>query len=61
MNVMRYLREVRAETAKVSWPNMRSTRLMTLGVTLLAFFVGAYLWFVDLGLSSIVEWIIGVK
>lgn len=61
MNVMRYLREVRAETAKVSWPNMRSTRLMTLGVTLLAFFVGAYLWLVDLGLSSIVQWIIGVK
>jgi preprotein translocase subunit SecE len=61
MNVMRYLREVRSETSKVSWPNMRSTKLMTFGVTLLAFFVGAYLWLVDLGLSSVVQWIIGVE
>jgi preprotein translocase subunit SecE len=40
---------------------MRSTKLMTFGVTLLAFFVGAYLWLVDLGLSSVVQWIIGVE
>ncbi|MFT7433279.1 MAG: preprotein translocase subunit SecE [Alphaproteobacteria bacterium] len=61
MNMMRYLREVRAETAKISWPDMRSTRLMTLGVTVLAFFVAAYMWVVDLGLSQVVRLIIGAE
>tara|TARA_R110000868_G_scaffold411733_1_gene708194 strand:- start:25639 stop:25824 length:186 start_codon:yes stop_codon:yes gene_type:complete len=61
MNVMRYLREVRAETAKITWPDMRSTRLMTLGVTVLVFFIAAYLWVVDLGLNQVVHMIIGAE
>ena len=61
MNLMRYMREVRAETSKVAWPDMRSTRLMTLGVAVLSIFVAAYLWLVDLGLSQVVSWIIGAE
>ena len=61
MSMMRYFREVRAETAKITWPDMRSTRVMTLGVAVLAFIVAAYLWLVDLGLGEIVRFIIGVE
>lgn len=56
---MKFLREVRAEMAKVTWPTMASTRTFTLGVFILAFLMGAYLWGVDVILSAGVRWIIG--
>ena len=59
MKPMKFLREVRSEMSKVTWPSMASTRMFTLGVFLLAFIMGAYLWGVDLILSAGVQWIVG--
>ena len=59
MKPLKFLREVRGEMAKVTWPTMASTRMFTIGVFILAFIAGAYLWGVDLVLSAGVRWIIG--
>lgn len=59
MRPMKFLREVRAEMGKVTWPTFASARTFTLGVFILAFIMGAYLWGVDVMLSAGVRWIIG--
>ena len=58
MNALRFAREVRAEVAKVTWPDMKTTRGMTLMVFVLAALVASYLLLVDWGLSSVIGWII---
>lgn len=58
MNALRFAREVRAEMAKVTWPDLKTTRGMTLMVFVLATLVAIYLLLVDWGLSSVVNWII---
>jgi preprotein translocase subunit SecE len=59
MKPVQFLREVRAEMTKVTWPSMKDTRSLTLMVFVLVFLVSAYLWVVDFALSSGVRFIIG--
>ena len=61
MKLLKFLREVKAEGARVTWPTMASTRMFTLGVFVLVILAATYLWFVDLGLSFAVRKIIGVE
>ena len=55
----RFLTEVRSELGRVTWPNRREVWATTIVVILTSLVFGLYLYGVDLGLSSLIGWIIG--
>ncbi|MEK7125172.1 MAG: preprotein translocase subunit SecE [Patescibacteria group bacterium] len=57
-NLLAFLRDVRAELAKVSWPSRRQTMMYTLTVVAITFVIAIYLGLIDLGLSRLLNFII---
>ncbi len=51
-----FLAEVRNELSRVTWPSNREVYATTLVVILVSAFFGLYLFLLDLGMSSIVNW-----
>lgn len=47
-----YLREVRAEMKKVTWPTKKETRNMSLGTIAILIVFGLVLWAVDMGIVA---------
>lgn len=56
----KFIREVRAEMRKVSWPTRKETMVSTLMVLVLATFAATFFVFVDWAISAIVRGIIGI-
>ena len=56
---MTLLKEANKERRRVVWPTPAETRQATLIVVAVVFLVGLALWLLDMGLSSVVELIIG--
>jgi preprotein translocase subunit SecE len=54
----RFLADVRAELARVTWPTGREVWATTLVVILVSMFFGIYLYVVDLSLSALVQWLL---
>ncbi len=54
-NVAQFLREVRVELAKVSWPSRRDTIASTSVVLVIVFLIAVFLGLMDLGLSKIIR------
>jgi preprotein translocase subunit SecE len=52
-----FLTEVRNEMRRVTWPDGKEVYATTVVVILTSAFFGLYLWGLDLGLNSIVNWI----
>ncbi|MBL0713277.1 MAG: preprotein translocase subunit SecE [Desulfosarcina sp.] len=52
---MQFLREVKVELNKVTWPSRKQTIGSTLVVLVLVFIISAFLGVVDMGLSSLVR------
>ena len=52
-----FLTEVRNEMKRVTWPTSREVYATTLVVILVSAFFGIYLFLLDLGMSSAVNWI----
>ena len=50
-----FLKEVRAELKKVTWPSRRETANTTLVVILSVFFFGFYLFFMDIIFSQFID------
>lgn len=50
---MKYLKEVRSELAKVSWPKRKDATRMTVIVVIASVAVGAYIGGLDLTFSSL--------
>jgi len=50
-----FLKEVRSELKKVTWPSRRETANTTLVVILSVFFFGFYLFFMDIIFSRIID------
>ncbi len=59
-NPARYIREVRQETARVSWPNRKETTMTTIMVFVMVFFFALFLFFVDQGIGWLISFIIGL-
>ncbi|QTA85356.1 preprotein translocase subunit SecE [Desulfonema magnum] len=51
----RFLREVRAELKKVTWPSRKQTTASTIVVIVLVMIISLFLWVADMGLSSLVR------
>ena len=54
-----FMREVRAEARKVTWPSFKETRMLTLVVFIFAVILSLFLTTADFAFSSIVKWVIG--
>ena len=53
-----FLREVRVELSKVSWPSRRDVIASTSVVLVIVFLIAAFLGLVDLGLSRIIKFVL---
>ncbi len=56
---IQFLREVKIELKKVTWPTRKQTVASTIGVIILVIIVSLFLGIVDMGLSSLVRIILG--
>jgi len=52
---LQFLREVRVELKKVTWPSRKQTAGSTVVVIVLVFILGAFLGLVDISLSKLVQ------
>ena len=52
-----FLTEVRNELKRVTWPSQKEVYATTVVVILVSIFFGVYLFVLDYGLNSIVQWI----
>ena len=59
-NPMQFLRETRAEVRKVTFPDWKSTRMMTLMVLMLVILVSLFLVAVDLVSQFFVNSLLGI-
>lgn len=56
-NFRTFLSEVRNELKRVTWPSRKEVYATTLVVILTSIFFGLYLFTIDLGLSSLMQWV----
>jgi preprotein translocase subunit SecE len=52
-----FLSEVRNELKRVTWPNQAEVYATTVVVILVSVFFGVYLFAIDYGLNSLMQWI----
>ena len=56
-NARTFLTEVRNELKRVTWPSRKEVYATTVVVILTSLFFGVYLFVLDYGLNSFVQWI----
>jgi preprotein translocase subunit SecE len=54
---LRFIPEVKAELARVTWPARREVWATTVVVVIVSTLFGVYLYAVDLGASAMVRWV----
>jgi len=59
-NPGQYIREVRQEVSKVTWPTRKETTVTTIMVFIMVFLAALFFFFVDQVLSWVVRMIIGL-
>ena len=52
-----FVREVRAELKKVTWPKRKEVYGTTTVVIVTCIIFGVYLWFVDVVMSRVITWL----
>ena len=60
VNPAQFVRQVRQEVAKVSWPSRKETGIGTLMVFIMVFLAAIFFFVVDFGLSWAVQLILGL-
>ena len=60
INPFTFLQQVRAETAKVTWPSRRETMISTIMVVVFAFIAVIFFFAADLLMAFGVEYILGI-
>ena len=55
-----FLREVRGEVNKVTWPKRKEVRGTTIVVLVTCVVFGVYLWFVDIVMGRVLTWLYAV-
>ncbi len=54
-----YIRQVRAEAKKVTWPSRKETVVSTLAVFIMVFFASLFLYFSDQVIAFLIRLILG--
>ncbi len=60
INPGQYIREVRQEVSKVTWPTRKETMVTTIMVFVMVFLAAGFFFVVDLILGGIVKFILGL-
>lgn len=60
LNPARFIREVRQEANKVTWPTRKETTVSTIMVLTLAALASVFFLTVDWVVGTIVQWILGI-
>jgi preprotein translocase subunit SecE len=60
INPGQYIREVRQEVSKVTWPTRKETMITTAMVFVMVFLAAMFFLLVDLGLSNVVKLLLGL-
>ncbi len=59
-NPIQYMREVKRETSKVTWPTRKETLVTTLMVFVMAVIMSIFFLLVDQGLALVIKTILGL-
>ena len=60
INPGQYIREVRQEVSKVTWPTRKETTITTTMVFIMVFLAAMFFLLVDWGLKNLVELVLGL-
>lgn len=60
MNPAKFIREVRQEVSKVTWPTRKETMVSTAMVLILAFVAALFFLAVDSIFAYVISWILGL-
>jgi len=60
MNPAKFIKEVRQEAARVTWPTRRETLVSTSMVLVLVVIAAAFFWFTDSVIAAAVRMILGL-
>jgi preprotein translocase subunit SecE len=60
INPIQYLREVKRETSKVTWPTRKETMITTMMVFIMAAIMSVFFLLVDQGLALAIKAILGL-
>ena len=60
VNPGEFLRQVRAESAKIVWPTKRETMMTAVMVVIMTSLLALFFFGVDSAFSSLVQWLIGL-
>ncbi len=60
MNPAKFMREVKQETRKVTWPTRKETTVSTVLVLVLAMITSLFFLMVDSVLAAAIQWILGI-
>jgi len=58
-NPIEFLRQVRQELGRVTWPSRKETTVSTIMVFVMVFISAIFLFLVDEVVSDIIQWILG--
>ncbi len=59
--ISEFLREVRSELRRVSWPNRKLVTRATVSVIIFSLAIGVYLWVLDLAFTRILYMIFSLR
>ncbi len=60
MNIVKFFKEVRSETGKVTWPSRKETGISTLMVLIMVTIASLFFLAVDMALSNLIRLILGI-
>ena len=60
VNPGEFLRQVRAESAKIVWPSRKETLMTAMMVVIMTTLLAIFFFGVDTAFSSIVQWLLGL-
>lgn len=60
-NLIAYLKSVRAELPKISWPSRRETTVSTVMVFIMAAFMAVFLFVTDQVVALLIRFILGIN
>ena len=59
--IVLFFRDYKSEAKKIVWPGLRDVLKNTVIVLIMCLLIGALIWLVDLGLGTLLDWILGLK
>jgi len=59
-NPIEFIRQVRQELARVTWPSRKETTVSTVMVFVMVFISAVFLFIADQVISTVIQWILGL-